>query len=231
MNTPSFEILESVETPIGLLCLRRRELLSRPGTIVTEVTLDHEFLMSSYNTASEDALASLGIEWHGGRDLSVLVGGLGLGYTAEAALNCSQAARVDVIELLPEVISWLERDLIPLAGRLRDEPRFSVARADFFLYLRSPAERRYDVMLVDIDHSPDENLDSGNLSFYTAEGLRRVRAHLEETGVLAVWSSAANESFVSSLEEVFSEVRTERVEWHNELIEEDQCDLVFLARR
>ena len=86
-------------------------------------------------------------------------------------------------------------------------------------------------MLVDIDHSPDENLDAGNLSFYMAEGLRRVRAHLEEAGVLAVWSSAANESFVSSLEDVFSEVRTERVEWHNELIEEDQCDLVFLARR
>ena len=231
MNTPSFEILESVETSIGLLCLRRRELLSRPGTIVTEVTLDHEFLMSSYNTASEDALASLGIEWHRGRDLSVLVGGLGLGYTAEAALNCSQAGGVDVIELLPEVISWLERDLIPLAGKLRDEPRFSVARADFFRYLRGPVERRYDVMLVDIDHSPDENLDSDNLGFYMAEGLRRVCAHLQEDGVLAVWSSAANESFVSSLEEVFSEVRTERVEWHNELIEEDQCDLVFLARR
>ena len=47
----------------------------------------------------------------------------------------------------------------------------------------------------------------------------------------AVWSSAPNESFVSSLEEVFSEVKTERVEWHNELIDEDQCDLVFLARR
>ncbi len=62
MNTPSIEILESVETPIGLLCLRRRELLSRPGTMVTEVTLEHEFLMSSYNTASEEALARLGIE-------------------------------------------------------------------------------------------------------------------------------------------------------------------------
>lgn len=231
MNTPSFEILESVETPIGLLCLRRRELLSRPGTIVTEVTLDHEFLMSSYNTVSEDALAGLGIEWHGGDDLSVLIGGLGLGYTAQAALDCSQAGRVDVIEFLPEVVAWLAKDLIPLAGKLRDDPRFSVAREDFFRYLRSPAERCYDVMLVDIDHSPDENLDSDNLNFYTVEGLRQVRTHLEEHGVLAVWSSAANESFVSALEEVFSEVRTEDVEWHNELIDEDQCDLVFLARR
>ena len=153
------EILEFVKTPIGELCLRRRELLSQPGTIITEVTLDHEFLMSSYHTASEDALARLGIQWHGGRELSVLVGGLGLGYTAQAALDCSQTGRVDVIELLPEVISWLARDLIPLAGKLRQEPRFSVSRADFFRYLRRPAGQCYDVMLVDIDHAPDENLD------------------------------------------------------------------------
>ena len=223
------EILESVETPIGELCLRRRELLSQPGTLITEVTLDHEFLMSSYHTASEDALARLGIEWHGGRELSVLVGGLGLGYTAQAALDCSQTGRVDVIELLPEVISWLTRDLIPLAGKLRQEPRFSVSQADFFQYLRNPAGRFYDV--VDIDHSPDENLHPENLPFYTVEGLRQVRTHLKENGVLAVWSSASNDRFVSSLENVFSEVKVETIQWHNDLIDKDLCDLVFLARR
>ena len=230
MNTPSLEILESVETPLGLLCLRRRELLSRPGTIVTEVTLDHEFLMSSYNTASEDALASLGIQWHGGDDLSVLVGGLGLGYTAQAALGFSQVERVDVIEFLPEVISWLPRGLVPLAEALSKEPRFSVSQDDFFRYLAGPAPRSYEIILVDIDHSPDENLDSENLDFYTVEGLGQVLSHLEPAGVLAVWSSAPNESFATSLREVFSEVRVETVKWHNELIDEDQCDFVFLAR-
>ena len=230
MNTPSLEILESVETPLGLLCLRRRELLSRPGTIVTEVTLNHEFLMSSYNTASEDALARLGIEWHGGEDLSVLVGGLGLGYTAQAALEYSQVERVDVIEFLPEVISWVPRGLVPLAEQLSKEPRFSVSRDDFFKYLARPAARSYGIILVDIDHSPDENLDTDNLDFYTVEGLRQVLSHLEPGGVLAVWSSAPNEGFVSALQDVFSEVRVETVKWHNELIDEDQCDFVFLAR-
>ncbi len=51
-TAPRLEILEYCETKLGVLCLRRRELLSRPGTIVTEVTLDQEFLMSSYNTES-----------------------------------------------------------------------------------------------------------------------------------------------------------------------------------
>lgn len=230
MNTPSLEILESVETPLGLLCLRRRELLSRPGTIVTEVTLDHEFLMSSYNTASEDALASLGIQWHGGDGLSVLVGGLGLGYTAQAALGYPQVERVHVIEFLPEVISWLPRGLVPLAEALSREPRFSVSQDDFFKYLAAPASSSYEIILVDIDHSPDENLDSQNLDFYTPGGLRQVLSHLAPAGVLAVWSSAPNESFAAALRDVFSEVRIETVRWHNELIDEDQCDFVFLAR-
>ena len=65
-----------------MLCLRQRELLSEPGTMVTEITLDHEFLMSSYSTASERALSRFALDMHPGRDLKVLVGGLGLGYTA-----------------------------------------------------------------------------------------------------------------------------------------------------
>ena len=77
----NLEILDYVETPLGMLCLRRRELLSQPGTVVTEVTINHEFLMSSLNTDSEVALARRAIEWHGKDDLDVLVGGLGLGYT------------------------------------------------------------------------------------------------------------------------------------------------------
>jgi spermidine synthase len=224
------EILESVETSIGLLCLRRRELLSQPGTIVTEVTLDHEFLMSSYHTASEDALARLGVEWHGGRELSILVGGLGLGYTAQAALDSSAAGSVHVIEFLPEVISWLKRDLVPLAGKLRGEPRFSVERGDFFQTLRDSATRRYDVILVDIDHSPDENLDSENLPFYSVGGLRQARTHLREKGVLAVWSSAPNDGFVSALAEAFAEVKVEKIEWFNDLVDEEQTDYVFLAK-
>ena len=57
----NFEILAYEETPLGPLCLRRRRVLGHSGTFVTEITLNHEFLMSSYNTASERALASLAI--------------------------------------------------------------------------------------------------------------------------------------------------------------------------
>ena len=87
MTTGNLEILAYEESPIGMICLRRRELLSQPGTVVTEITVDHMLLMSSCNTASEEALAGVALAMHAGKDLSVLVGGLGLGHTADAALR------------------------------------------------------------------------------------------------------------------------------------------------
>ena len=86
MSHSNLEILACEPSPLGLLCLRRRELLSQPGKMVTEVTLNHEFLMSSLYTDSERALARLGLAMHPGNGLRVLVGGLGLGYTAREVL-------------------------------------------------------------------------------------------------------------------------------------------------
>lgn len=229
MSKPT--ILEYCETRIGLLCLRRREMLSRPGTVVTEVTLDHELLMSSYHTISEDALASRALEWHGGQDLEVLVGGLGLGYTARTALASDAVRRVEVVELLPEVISWLERDLVPLAPLLRGDSRLRVVEGDIFARLAAPPASRQDVILLDVDHSPAELLDEEHRNFYAAGGLVLTREHLVEGGVLAVWSSAESEGFLRALEEVFAQVETETVSWHNDLIDRDQRDHLFLARR
>ncbi len=73
METPLFEVLAYEPTELGMLCLRRRELLCEPGTVVTEVTLNHEFLMSSYLTASETALSEIALQMHSGSCLRVLI--------------------------------------------------------------------------------------------------------------------------------------------------------------
>ena len=77
----------------GPLCLRRRELLAEPGTIVTEVSLNHEFLMSSYNTASERALASVALEMHAGKDWTCSWAGLGLATPREALVSARRPRR------------------------------------------------------------------------------------------------------------------------------------------
>lgn len=230
MNAPKLEILAYEPSKLGLLCLRRRELPGRPGVSITEITLEHEFLMSSYLTASERALATVALEMHAGRGLDVLVGGLGLGYTAHAALQSDRVARVDVVEYLPQVIHWLATGLIPLAPALNADARLRVIEGDVYARLLAPPTRRYDLILIDVDHSPTEALGSTSVSFYAEEGLRRARLHLAPGGVLGVWSYAQHSPFTAALRRVFGEVREEPVTAFNDLIDEEQTDWLFFVR-
>lgn len=230
MPPSNLEILAYEDTPLGPLCLRRRKLLSTPGTVVTEVTLDHEFLMSSHYTASERALARIALEMHEGPELRVLVGGLGLGYTAHAGLASSRVTSVEAVELLPQVIDWLEGDLVPLSAELQADERFSAVRGDVFARLVGPPSERFDLILIDVDHAPDDRLGDANAGFYTEDGLRRTRRHLAPGGVLGVWSYADSSDFSRALEVVFEEVRREPVTYFNALVDEERTDWLFFAR-
>jgi len=229
MSDSNLEILAYEPSPLGLLCLRRRELLSQPGTIVTEVTLNHEFLMSSLYTDSERALARTAIQIHSGEDLHVLVGGLGLGYTAREALLSDRVARVEVVELLPQVIDWLTRGLMPLSSELRDERRLVVTQSDVYRRLAGPPDDLLDVILIDVDHSPEEHLGEESVGFYTTQGLLAARRHLAADGVLAVWSYAQSSPFADALREVFEQVRVEPVTYDNRLVDQQRTDWLFFA--
>jgi spermidine synthase len=230
VDKPLFEILAYEPTELGMLCLRRRELLCEPGTIITEVTLNHEFLMSSYLTASERALSEVALTMHQGSKLRVLVGGLGLGYTAKAALESDRVARCEVIEFLPQVIDWLKQGMVPLSEELNVEDRLQVTHADVYRKLLDPPAEQHNLILIDVDHSPDENLGTANGQFYTADGLRRAKQHLAEGGILGVWSYAESSPFADALHDVFREVRVEPVTVFNNLVNEEQTDWLFFAR-
>ena len=229
MTPANLEILAWEETDLGILCLRRRELLSAPGETVTEITLDGEFLMSSRHTASEEALSRIALDMHAGDELDVLVGGLGLGYTAHAALASPRVRSVEVVEFLPQVVDWLERDLVPLSAALERDERFRVVRGDAYARLAKPPSELVDLILIDIDHSPDDRLGEADDSFYTEEGLRRARRHLAPAGVLGVWSYAESSPFSRALETAFDEVRVEPVSYFNDLVDEERTDWLFFA--
>lgn len=230
MSALNFKILAYEDTPLGPLCLRRRELLAQPGVIVTEISLNHEFLMSSYNTASERALSSIGLEMREGAELDVLVGGLGLGYTAREALSSPRVASLEVVEFLPQVIGWLDAGLIPLAAELKAQLRLRVTRGDVYLRLSEDPLRLHDLILIDVDHSPDDRLTDANGGFYTPEGLERAKRHLKPGGVLGVWSYAESSPFADALRGAFREVRVEPVTFDNKLVGEVQTDWLFFAR-
>lgn len=229
MSKSNFEILAYEDSPLGPLCLRRRELLSRPGTIVTEVTLNHEFLMSSLYTDSERELARIAIEMNQNESLNVLVGGLGLGYTAREALQSPRCVTVEVIELLPQVITWLKQGLVPLSDELKDEPRLDILEGDVYARLAVTPITHYDVIMIDVDHSPDERLGDENASFYSIDGLHAAKAHLAPEGVLAIWSYAESSPFADALRAVFKNVRVEPVTYDNQLVDEQPTDWLFFA--
>jgi spermidine synthase len=230
MTSPDLEILAYETTPLGALCLRRRRLPSEPRTLVTEVTLAGEFLMSSLNTASERALARVALELHPGRPLDVLVGGLGLGCTARETLTSERVGRVEAVELLPQVIGWLEQGLVPLAGELKADPRFQTAQGDVFKLLLQPPRRTYDLILIDVDHSPEERLAEASGCFYSAAGLALAKKHLGPGGVLGVWSYAESPAFAGALRQVFAEVRVEPVPFRNRSAGAARTDWLYFGR-
>jgi spermidine synthase len=220
----NFEELDYRPTPIGPVSLRRRRILSLDRDVF-EIMLGDEHLMSSLFTASEVALARLALKDLPGRALDVVVGGLGLGYTAQAVLAHGSVRSLLVVEFLEAVVDWHEDGLVPLSPPLAADPRCRIRQGDFFELARSeggfdpeqPA-RLFDAILIDIDHSPDWLLDDRSAGFYSEAGLARVASHLRPGGVMGVWSdAAADPAFEERLGSVFERVRAEPVAFDNPL--------------
>ena len=191
----SFEELDFRPTPIGVLSLRRRRSLTT-GDDIYEIKLGDEFLMSSAFTAAEIELARLGLAALAHADLDVVVGGLGLGYTAQAVLEHRHVRSLIVVDALAEVIEWHQQGLLPLGKQLTDDPRCRFVNGDFFAMSHSQEGfdlgtpgRRFDAVLVDIDHSPRNLLHPRHAALYAPAGLARLAAHLNPGGVFALWSN------------------------------------------
>lgn len=228
---PFYEELDFCQTQLGELMLRRRRPLSMPDTWVYEVRLDERFLMSSLVHDSEDALAHHSLRRLEGEGWRVLVGGLGLGYTAAAVLEWAQVGALDVVELLPEVIDWHQRDLVPLAAALRDDPRCRVVQGDCFHWVRNGTGGTYDAVLIDIDDSPEHLLSPDHGAFYADEGLVDARRSLAPGGVLALWTAGpVLEEFLERMRRVFDHVEAEAVHFHNPLHNVDDVNTIYVAR-
>lgn len=227
-----FEELDWQPTPMGELTLRRR-LDASLGREVFEVKLGDEFLMSSLFTVAEEELATLGLAIATGDRLEVLVGGLGLGYTAIAALRDSRVSAMTVIDALPAVIDWHERGLLPVSRSLSGDPRTNLVVGDFFALMRrapEPTDARYDVILLDVDHSPRHQLAPSHADLYTESGLRALTRHLVAGGVFALWSDdPPDEEFLHVARSVFAQVDAHIVDFDNPLTGGISSNTVYVA--
>jgi len=234
--TPRFEEIDWQPTPIGEISLRRRRH-PESGDDVYEVKLGDEFLMSSLFTAGEIALAELGLAELPDTELDVAVGGLGLGYTAQAALDDPRVHSLTVIDALAEVIDWHQRHLVPLGARLTSDARCRLVHGDFFALAADPCGldpkepgRRFHAILLDVDHSPRHVLHPRHATLYQPAGLRALAQHLHPGGVFALWSNdPPDEQFTSALTEVFAQAAAHVVDFDNPLQGGTSTNTVYVA--
>jgi spermidine synthase len=238
--TLEFEELDYQQTPLGEISLRRRSEPKANGRIVYEVKLGDEFLMSSLFTESEIQLARLGLAALEGTGLDIVVGGLGLGYTAAAVLEDPSVGSLLVVEVMEPVIDWHRRGLVPLGKELATDPRCTLLHADFFEMAassgggfdrESPARLVHGVLL-DIDHSPTHWLAPGNSVFYTAPALRNLAEKLHPGGIFGMWSNDPPDGeFTSLLDTVFQSSESHIVTFPNPYTGGESSSTVYLARK
>ncbi|GAY12940.1 spermidine synthase [Pseudonocardia sp. N23] len=236
-----FAELDWRPTPMGDLLLRRR-WDPAVATEVLEVKLGDEFLMSSMFTVAEEEMARLALAGLAARvgdpgGLDVVVGGLGLGYTALTVLEDPGVRSLTVVEALEPVIEWHRDGLIPAGRTLTNDPRCTLVQGDFFAMVRSgdgldPTSpgRRFHALVVDIDHSPRHLLHPSHSDLYEPPGLHRVAELLHPGGVFALWSNdPPDDAFTRVLGEVFATAHAEVVRFPNLLQDRESTNTVYVA--
>ncbi|PYS90849.1 MAG: spermidine synthase [Acidobacteria bacterium] len=223
------------KTRLGDLVLRRRVETLLDDRDVFEVKLGDEYLMSSLFTEAEQQLATLGLAPLSG-ELDIVIGGLGLGYTAAEALKNKSVRHLLVIDLFQAVIDWHHDRLVPNGDILTKDARCELRQGDFFELARTgfdteDPERKFDAILLDIDHSPEHFLDAGNKSLYTSEGLASIRNQLKPKACFALWSNdPANEDFTAHLRSAFGSATSHNIEFPNPYTNSLSVNSVYVAR-
>jgi spermidine synthase len=233
-----FEEIDRRATPIGEISVRRR-LEPTLQVDVYEVKLGDEFLMSSLFTVAEVALADLGLaalDTTEPGSLDVVVGGLGLGYTARAALADPRVRSCYVVEALGAVIGWHTGHLLPRSAEMTDDPRCHFVEGDFFAIVAGDgpfapdAPERLHAVLLDVDHSPRHLLSETHAPFYEPAGLARLSQRLHPGGVFGLWADGApDDAFVATLAQVFATSAAHVVTFPNFYTGGESSSTVYVA--
>jgi len=233
-----FEEIDCQPSFLGEVSLRRRRIPVFGDLDIYEVKLGDEYLMSSMFVDAEEALSNLGLMAVKGDNLSVVVGGLGLGYTAAAALKDTRINELLVVDALDAVIGWHQQELVPLGKILNADKRNRYVLGSFFDLAIQPSVgfdanspgKKFDAILLDIDHSPTQYLNSSNAAFYTSEKLGLMAQQLRSKGVFAMWSqNLPDNEFVSLLSTVFEDVQTHVVSFNNPFQEADSTNCIYVC--
>jgi spermidine synthase len=233
----NYQEIDFQRTALGDLILRRRRLPSLGDLDVYEIKLGNDFLMTSLFHESETQLARLALNKHPGDCLNVVVGGLGLGYTAVEALESEKVKKLSVIEYLEPVIHWHHNGILPIGTQVSQDQRCEIIHADFFQLASkehpsfNPKDiQAHDIILLDIDHSPNAYLNPSHQDFYTSQGIDSLKSKLKGDGIFGLWSDGKTDpDFLSLLQSRFRKCEDHLIEFDNILTGGTSVGTVYLG--
>ena len=194
------------------------------------ILVNGAILMSNRMHGSEEALATFAFQRM--RTLerpSVLIGGLGMGFTLRATLDLLPSdAAVVVAELVPAVVEWNRGPLGPVAKHPLKDKRVRVETGDVAVTLSSRLGQ-FDAVLLDVDNGPAALTDSNNAGLYDSRGIAAAHASLKKTGVLAIWAAKEDRKFKQRLRDGGFDVQVQRP--RGRLIKGGPRHTIFLARK
>jgi len=185
---PTIETLARHDGPRGEVVLRRRLDGVREAE---ELIINGVFAMDSTETSTEYLLGELAIP--SGRAQRVLIGGLGLGYTA-SAISAQEIAEIDVVEIEQCLIDWAHQGATERLAAVASDPRIRLHTGDVRLVLQGQCDALvgpWDAIVLDVDNGPDFLIHGQNRALYTGEVLRAAYAQLTAGGTLAIWCQSA----------------------------------------
>ncbi|MDB6033105.1 MAG: spermidine synthase [Verrucomicrobiales bacterium] len=192
---PNIQLAEAATPDGGSLTLHEHD-----GSFC--IRLNGEELMNSLVTTSELLLGEVATDLVSGHvSPRVLIGGLGLGYTLRSVLErVGPEGRVEIAELMPEVVAWNRGHLCDLNGSLLDDPRVQLFVEDFWEVLNRAGKKQFDALVLDIDNGPTALVQRQNARVYNDQGIRLIHAALKPGGRAAIWSARPDEGFAERLD-------------------------------
>ncbi|MEO5665833.1 MAG: hypothetical protein ABIR39_21400 [Nocardioides sp.] len=188
------------ETERGEVVLRRR---TSEGPDVLELRVNGVFVMDTLETGTEIALAAAALDLvPDPRD--VVVGGLGLGFTAGRVLADTRVERVLVVEIEESLVGWMRNGTVPHGPALLADRRLKIINADILMAI-AEARSTYDLILLDVDNGPGYLVHDDNARVYEQSFLSRCGDLLNPGGVLAIWSASAEPELLAAMRAVFAD--------------------------
>lgn len=195
-------VLERASTANGEIQLQKR------GSDY-EIIFNGTFLMATYNGESERLLVDLAVE-AAQAPRTILVGGLGVGFSLREALGYESIERVTVIEIEAKIIEWNRTHLARFSDDALSDPRVDIVNTDFIQWLENCPEL-YDVICLDIDNGPDWLALDNNRSLYSDEGIHKLLNIMPASGAISFWSAGPADWFEQRLKQWFNHVAVKEV--------------------